>query len=71
MATNNQPTIHRGLALAIVMLDDLQHQLPEHPFCSDRACPCEICRLLWQNPAHYASQTENYRPVYPSYIRNL
>src|SRR6266536_4564475 len=21
----------------------------------------EICRLLWQNPAHYASQTENYR----------
>src|SRR5258708_33004187 len=32
---------------------------------------CETCRLFWQNPAHYASQTEICRPVCLFYTNNL
>ncbi len=31
----------------------------------------ETCRLLWQNPAHSASQTANCRPVYPFCTNSL
>ncbi len=38
---NTQPeTIHRGVAIAVIMLDDMQHELPNRPFCSDTSCPC-------------------------------
>src|SRR6266702_7529901 len=38
---NTQPeTIHRVVAIAVIMLDDMQHELPNRPFCSDTSCPC-------------------------------
>lgn len=52
MTTNNeqQPTISRGLAIAIVILceDDLLHSLPDRPFCSQEDCPCHQDEELFQ-----------------------